>query len=76
MSEILRKVQIKKLKTLKERLNRFIEKFDYRSTEPPTEDETQSVTLSIESLKGLPLGINFTRKRKKTSFLKAIFNEY
>jgi len=51
----------------------FIEKFDYRSKEAPTERETTSVFKAIESLKGFPLKVNFVKKRKPRSIFRGVF---
>ena len=73
LTEELRKIQIKKLETLKSLVKAFIEKFDYRSKETPTEREATSVLKAIESLKGFPLKVNFVKKRKPHSIFRGVF---
>lgn len=68
LAEELRKIQIEKLERTKDLMRAFIEKFDYRSKEAPTEREATSVLKAIESLKGLPLEVNFVKKRKQRRF--------
>ncbi|WP_456395099.1 DUF6062 family protein [Thermococcus sp.] len=66
-------IQIEKLRIIRERVERFIDKFDYRSTEAPTKKEAEAVVLAIESLKGLPLQINFGETPKKPGIRGGIF---
>ncbi|WP_367883693.1 hypothetical protein [Thermococcus peptonophilus] len=54
---VLKEIQLKKLRKLRERLKSFIDKFDYLSKEEPTKEETSSLPLTIEALKGLETGI-------------------
>ncbi len=49
----LKSIQLKKLKTLRERINAFIDKFDYRAEGEPTKEEISSLPLTVEALKGL-----------------------
>lgn len=62
--ERLRDVQIRKLRLLKKRLNGFIDKFDYRSHEKPSDREVAAVKGTVEALKGLPLPLPTTGKGK------------
>ncbi len=64
-SRNLEEIQLKKLNLLKDLLNGFIEKFDYRSQESPSEEEALAVRRSIEALKGRPLVINMLKPEKK-----------
>ncbi len=73
LSEELRKIQIMKLKEIRSRVERFIDKFDYRATKAPTKKEAEAVVLAIESLKGLPLQVNFCEISKKPSIRGVIF---
>ncbi len=65
-SRELEKIHLKKLEEINNLLNSFIEKFDYRSQESPSEEEALAVRRSIEALKGRPLAINMTKPAKKT----------
>ncbi|WP_240920699.1 DUF6062 family protein [Thermococcus sp. CX2] len=64
-AERLRKVQLEKLKKLRERMNSLIDKFDYRATERPTKEEVSSLPLAIEALKGLENGATLRKKERK-----------
>ncbi|WP_237702851.1 DUF6062 family protein [Thermococcus barophilus] len=72
LAEELKKVQIGKLEKIKTLMHLFIEKFDYRATKAPTEQEASSVPKAIESLKGLPLQINFVKRQKQHSILRGV----
>ncbi len=61
----LREIQIKKLKELQKRINSFINKFDYRAEEEPTKEETSSLPLTIEVLKGLETGVTIREHPEK-----------
>lgn len=67
LRERLRTIQISKLKRLHGLLSRFIEKFDYRSKEEPSEEEIRAVKGTIETLKGLPLPFGQKGERKRVS---------
>ncbi|WP_461863491.1 DUF6062 family protein [Thermococcus sp.] len=69
----LTELQIEKLRRIRERVERFIDKFDYRSTEAPTKKEADAVVLAIESLKGLPLQVNFSETPRKPRLRGGIF---
>lgn len=68
-----REIQIKSLERIKDLMRAFIEKFDYRSKEAPSEREATSVLKAIESLKGLPLEVNFVKKQKPHSVFRCVF---
>ena len=74
LAEHFKEVQIQKLKEIENCMKRFISKFDYRSKEAPTQKESLAGLLAIESLKGLPLGINFVKQKKKRSILGGILS--
>ncbi|MBO8173854.1 MAG: hypothetical protein H0Z18_01200 [Thermococcus sp.] len=73
LADKLREIQIEKLERIKGLMRAFIEKFDYCSKETPTERETTSVLKAIESLKGLPLEVNFVKKQKPHSIFRGVF---
>ena len=56
-AEKLKEIQLRKLKSLREKLNSFIDKFDYRAELNHTEEEIKSLPRTIEALKGLEMGI-------------------
>ncbi|ANF23476.1 DUF6062 family protein [Thermococcus piezophilus] len=64
-AERLRKVQLEKLKKLREKMNSLIDKFDYRATERPTKEEVSSLPRVIEALKGLKNGATLRKKERK-----------
>ncbi|WP_258084889.1 DUF6062 family protein [Thermococcus thermotolerans] len=64
-AERLERVQIKKLRVLRERLDSFIDKFDYRARERPTKDEISALPLTIEALKGIETGIAIKHREKQ-----------
>ncbi|WP_240912006.1 MULTISPECIES: DUF6062 family protein [unclassified Thermococcus] len=64
-AERLRKVQLEKLKKLRERMNSFINKFDYKALERPTRGEVSSLPMTIEALKGLENGATLRKKERK-----------
>jgi hypothetical protein len=65
VSRELEEIHMRKLNELKKLLNDFIEKFDYRSQESPSDEEALAVRRSIEALKGRPLAINMLKPKKK-----------
>ncbi|WP_297419244.1 DUF6062 family protein [Thermococcus sp.] len=64
MAEELKRVQIKKLRELNERMKSFIDKFDYRAKEGHTSDEIRALPQAVETLKGLEV-IEPLEKEKK-----------
>jgi len=60
----LRTVQIKKLEKLHGLITSFIEKFDYRSEERPSDEEIRAVRGTVEALKGLPLPLKPRGKKR------------
>jgi len=56
-AEELKEVQLRKLRELRDRLNSFLDKFDYRAKSPHTEEEVASLPGTIEALKGLETGV-------------------
>ncbi|WP_282954226.1 DUF6062 family protein [Thermococcus thioreducens] len=69
-AERLERIQMKKLRVLRERLGSFIDKFDYRARERPTKEEISALPLTIEALKGIETGIamKHCEERKRRRF--------
>lgn len=74
----LKEVQIEKLESIDENLEKFISKFDYRSKEAPTAREAESPLLAIYALRGSLVGTNLQKvykKRKRRLFRGGIFGD-
>ncbi|ASJ11241.1 hypothetical protein A3L12_08015 [Thermococcus sp. P6] len=74
----LKEVQIEKLESIDENLEKFISKFDYRSKEGPTDREEEAPLLAIYALRGSLIGANLHKvykKRKRRLFRGGIFGD-
>ncbi|WP_456398875.1 DUF6062 family protein [Palaeococcus sp. (in: euryarchaeotes)] len=77
-AEKLKEVQIKKLESIDEGLEKFISKFDYRSKEAPTSREAGSPILAIYALRGSLIGTNLQkmcREERRRLFRGGIFGD-
>ncbi|BEP16723.1 hypothetical protein PYJP_00750 [Pyrofollis japonicus] len=72
----LLRAQLEKLKDIRERLERLIEKHDYRSQEPITRREQQALREAIEALRGREVATTLCDRaeprRQRSSFLEKI----
>ena len=65
-AEELKRVQLEKLRELRDRLNSFVDKFDYQAESAPTEEEIASLPRAIEALKGLETGVERTDSKSRS----------